>query len=153
MSTAFHSMIALPLAVFVYLFLEKRHNDLPPQIEGIILTQFIDYGFTLVAMALTYWSYKQFRGDLSGIKSDLSLKVRFDLYSSFTFKAYTLLGIAFAVLVSGLYITTSTIFIVDYVVLLFLLSLQRPTPDKYIRDLGLEGAEKQIVKNKKEFTD
>ncbi|MEM7109051.1 MAG: hypothetical protein AAF519_12560 [Bacteroidota bacterium] len=153
MSSAFHTMIALPLAFFVYLFLEKKHNDLTPMIADNMLVYFIDYGFTLFAIGLTYLAYLKFRNGLKRINRDNRLRERFDIYSRLSMRAYLFLGLAFSILVSGLLLTTSAIFIVDYVILLFLLSLQRPTPDKYIRDLQLQGGEKKIVKEKQEFSD
>lgn len=153
MSTAFHTMIALPLAIFVYLFLEKKHNDLAPVIKEVTYMYLIDYGFTLLSIGLTYLTYSKFRKGLSAINRDDPLKQRFEIYSRLTTNAYLFIGVAFALLVLGLFLTTSAIFIVNYVILLFLLSLQRPTPDKYIKDLQLQGVEKKIVKDKQEFAD
>ncbi|MEO0552494.1 MAG: hypothetical protein AAF149_04815 [Bacteroidota bacterium] len=153
MSTAFHTMIALPLALFVYLFLEKKHNNLAPIIEDSIVVYLVDYGFTLVALGFTYMAYSKFRKRLNAINRDDPLKQRFEIYSRLTTNAYLFIGVAFALLVLGLFLTTSAIFIVNYVILLFLLSLQRPTPDKYIKDLQLQGVEKKIVKDKQEFSD
>ncbi|MEM9341118.1 MAG: hypothetical protein AAGA66_20465, partial [Bacteroidota bacterium] len=144
MSSAFHTMIALPLALFVYLFLEKKHNDLIAIITDDILVYLIDYGFTLVAIGLTYFAYVKFRNGLGRISGSHLLKERFDIYTKLTMQVYLFLGLAFSILVLGLFLTTSAIFIVDYVLLLFLLSLQRPTPDKYINDLRLKGNEKKI---------
>lgn len=153
MSAAFHTMIALPLAFFVYLFLEKKHNDLAPLIEEGNLTYLIDFGLTLISVILTFLAYTRFRKGLQQINRDNSLRARFKLYVHLTVKAYLSLGITFVLLVTGLFVTTSAIFIVDYVVLLFLLSLHRPTPDKYVRDLQLDGMDKKIVKEKREFID
>ena len=152
MSTAFHTMIALPLAAFVYLFLEKKHNDLSPMVFGV-WTDVINYGFTLCAITLTIFAYKRFAKGLGAISPEENLKTRMGRYTDIAIQAYLIIGLAFLFLVMGLLLTTTAVFIVAYVILLFLLSLHRPTPTKYIKDLGLQGSDKEIVKNKGAFLD
>ena len=151
-STAFHTMIALPLAAFVYLFLEKKHNELQPLLIDAYAVNGINISLTLLAAIVTYLAYRNFRHGVQSIAVD-SLKEKLTRYGKISIQAYLYVGLAFVILVVGLIQTTSVLFIVFYVVLLFLLSLQRPTPAKYIRDLALEGEEKTIVRDKLEFKD
>ncbi|MEM9858176.1 MAG: hypothetical protein AAF843_12500 [Bacteroidota bacterium] len=151
LSMAFHSMIALPLVAFVYLFLEDKHNDLEPILYDQLWVSFVTYGFSLMAFFLIFLGRKNFKRALAKINSEDHLKKRFDHYVSLSMKNYLLIGLASAVLVAGLLLTNSAFFIVEYVIVLFFLSIHRPTPDKYIRDLRLQGNEKKCVRNKLEF--
>lgn len=151
-STAFHTMIALPLAAFVYLFLERKHNDLKALVDSTPIIYAIDFAVTLVAGALAYFAYRNYKKGIRSIDTD-SLRGKLSKYSSVSIQAYLYLGLAFVLLVVGLILTTSAVFIIDYLALLFLLSLQRPTPEKYIRDLALEGEDKTVVRDKLEFRD
>ncbi|TRX62144.1 hypothetical protein FNH22_02155 [Fulvivirga sp. M361] len=151
-SLFFHLMIALPLIIFVYLFLEMKHNDLSPVITTSVLEHAVNVGFTLISGFITVFAYVTYSRTLLSTRMLEGLSNKLERYFGLFLKLYTMVGFASALVVLGLFLTTSPIFIVDYVLLLFILSLHRPTPKKYVNDLRLEGKERKIILSKGEFT-
>ncbi len=151
LSLYFHGMIAVPLAFFVYLFLEMRHNELIPIIQDLVLVKVLNYSITIVAAAVVIYVYQHFKKGVFAARELKGLRNKMKYYVRVSLRVYMYIGAIFATLVLGLRLTTSAIFIVDYVLLLFLLSLHRPTPTKYVRDLMLKGQEKDIIVFKGEF--
>lgn len=153
LSLYFHGMIALPLAFFVYLFLEMRHNELNPVLQHSLWSKVVNFSFTLIAAAIVIFTYQQFKKGVFRAREQTDLLQKMTAYLDANVRAYLLAGLTFTILVTGLWLTTSAIFIVDYVLLLFLLSLHRPTPVKYVKDLSLSGKSKEIILNKGDFDD
>ena len=150
-SLLFHLIIALPLVVFIYLFLEMKHNDLKPLVNSVALEHVINTGFTILAAFFIVYAYNTYSGKLEGIRKLPGLVNKIEHYYSLFQRLYLLVGLSSFLVVSGLYLTTSPLFIVEYVLLLFLLSLHRPTPKKYVNDLRLKDEEKEVILSKGEF--
>ncbi len=150
-SLLFHLMIALPLAVFIYLFLEMKHHSLAPVIATIWLQQVINFGIVLISILTVTYVYTRFRRELAGIRGLSGLRTKLGEYLSLCLRMYLILGVLAGLLVLGLFLTTSPVLIVAYVILLFLLSLHRPTPRKYVSDLNLEGEEKEAILKKQQL--
>lgn len=152
LSLLFHGLIALPLAVFVYLFLEIKHNNLPGIIDGS-LAKAVNFTFNILAVALTVFAYYRFKKSLQRIRVDRPMKKKLEIYFSYAVSFFVLVTISSVLFVAGLYLTTSAVFIVGYVVLLFLLSLSRPTHQKYVRNLPLKEEERNAIIYKQPFPD
>lgn len=149
----FHAMLALPLAVFVYLFLEIRHRDLEPVIIQESLIDVLRYLLPIAAAGIVAGGYYWFKKQLSIVNEQKALQERLSLYFKNSILFYAFIELASVILVGGLYLTTSAIFIIGYVLLLFLMSLNRPTPQKYVSDIRLSKAERDIILHKGNFSD
>ncbi|ELR69594.1 hypothetical protein C900_04819 [Fulvivirga imtechensis AK7] len=149
----FHAMLALPLAVFVYLFLEIRHRALEPVLTHGGLVDILRYLLPVVAAMIVAGAYYWFKKQLLVVNSQHFLQERLSLYFKNSILFYVFIELASVILVGGLYLTTSAIFIVGYVLLLFLMSLNRPTPQKYVSDIRLSKAERDIILHKGNFSD
>ncbi len=147
----FHASLALPITAFIYLFLELKHNELPPRLDDELLLVIAIYGLPVVGVLLAVSGYFNFRKALSYIPEDEELRVRLQHYAKKTTVFYYFITGSAVIWVLGLYLTTSPVFIVGYVFLLFFMSFQRPTPQKYVKDLSLSGRDKQIILHKGEF--
>ena len=147
----FHVAIALPLAGFVYIFLEMKHNSLSPVITYCWLVHVINFGIVLISIAIIAYVYSTYKRQLESIRNSTGLQTKLKSYLTLSVRSYVALGALAALIVGGLFLTTSAVLIVAYVSLLFLLSLHRPTPRKYVADLGLEGAEKESILKKQPF--
>lgn len=149
----FHALLALPLAAFIYLFLEIKNNNLSPAIEegsnATFLISILFVGAVLVA-ALGYYQYKQKKKKAA---QENTLPKKLSAYLNYSIVFYAFVEGASILMVLGLYLTTSSVFIVGYMFILLLLSLNRPTPQKYVSDLGLKGNERDIILHKKSFED
>ena len=150
-SLLFHVTIALPLAGFVYIFLEMKHNDLAPMINTGWLLHVINFGIVLVAIGITAYVYTNYRRKMETIKTLTGLRTKLANYLALNSRSYFILGVLAGFIVAGLFLTTSPILIVAYVSLLFLLSLNRPTPRKYVSDLDLKGEDKDVILKKQEL--
>jgi len=145
----FHAMLALPLAGFIYLFLEIKNNQLEPSLENGSQMDGLIAVMGTVAVVLVGYGYYVFRKQRRQIAALEGLKHKLEEYMKSLFRFYALVEVASIILVVGLYLTTSTVFIVIFLFVLLILSLNRPTPQKYSTDLGLEGEEQEIILKKK----
>lgn len=149
----FHAMLALPLAVFVYLFLEIKHDDLEPVISDGYFINILNYVLPFLALGIVTAGYLIFKKRLQQISANESIQARLAEYFHGSMVFYVCIEAASIMLVTGLYLTTSAIFIVGYVLVLFLMSLHRPTPQKYVKDLRLTKKEREVILKKGQFSD
>lgn len=149
---AFHATLALPLAAFVYLFLEVKHRNLEPALSNDRYISTLIIVLPIIAALAAGWGYYRFKESKKEENGAQKLQQKLIRYYNISLKFYAFIGIAATVLVLGLYYTTSYIFIFGYVLLLFLMSLNRPTVRKYVRDLHLSKEEQEILLKKRSFT-
>ena len=123
-----------------------------PILEGETVTTVILVVVPLISAVIFWLGFRRFRNDSKAIKG-VPLSKKLSLYYASTIKFYLSLGLASVLLVGGLYLTTSAIFILGYVFLLFFMSLHRPTPQKYAKDIPLTEQERQVILNKGHFED
>lgn len=147
----FHAMLALPLAVFVYLFLELRHRELQPALDNNATIFILTYLLPVLGAGVMIGGYLMFKKNLKDVNDKDSLRDKLDAYYSLSLKLYVFIGLASLIFVGGLYLTTSAVFILFYVLLLFFMSLNRPTPQKYVNDLRLTEAEREVILHKGSF--
>lgn len=151
LSLVFHATLALPIAAFIYLFLELRNNSLQPALEGESMVSLTVFLLPLPALLLAIIGYRQFRKSLLGIDTQNELPVKLEQYHQSMSVFYYYMAGSAVLWVLGLYLTTSPVFIIGYVFLLFFMSFQRPGPDKYVKDLALKGDQRDIILKKREF--
>lgn len=151
LALVFHALLALPITFFIYLFLELKHKGLAPSLNSELLLDFATYGLPVLGVLLALTAHFRFRKYLELMSKEKSLPERLKEYGKKLSVYYYYVAASSVVWVLGLYLTTSSIFIIGYVLLLFFLSFQRPTPEKYVKDLALEGEDKKIILHKKEF--
>ncbi|MBL3655643.1 hypothetical protein [Fulvivirga sediminis] len=146
----FHVVLALPLTAFAFLFLEIKNNGRGAVLQGDTVNDVIQILFPLVTAVIFIFGYRKFKKSSRNIKGD-TLPEKLSSYFDVTMKFYIILGITSVILVLGLYLTALPIFILSYVFLLFFMSLQRPTPQKYVKDLPLRKDEREVILHKGSF--
>ncbi|MDX1628622.1 MAG: hypothetical protein R3345_07975 [Fulvivirga sp.] len=151
LSFIFHGMLALPLAAFVYLFLEIKDRDLTPAMDNEVFIPYVIGILLFISTAMVVYGYYRFRRHLREARNKEGLKTKLETYYGNAVIFYAFVEFASVLLVVGLYLTTSSFFIVGFMFLLLMLSLNRPTPQKYISDLHLADGEKDIILHKKSF--
>lgn len=151
LSFLFHVTLALPLAAFVYLFLEIRNNGLQPVAGGAYSSSLFEYLLAAVGAVIAGLAFHRLKKDLQYLNKRDELQERLKAYVQSCFMFYMLVALASAVFVLGLYLTTAPVFIFGYVTLLFLMSLNRPTPRKYVRDLHLNEQQRNAILHKGSF--
>ncbi|GAA0890990.1 hypothetical protein GCM10009122_06690 [Fulvivirga kasyanovii] len=147
----FHAMLALPLAAFVYLFLELRHRELQPALDDNAVIFILTYLLPVLGASAVIGGYFKFKKDLKGVNQQESLRDKLEAYYAASLKLYGFIELGSLIFVGGLYLTTSAAFILFYVLLLFFMSLNRPTPQKYVNDLRLTEKEREVILYKGSF--
>ncbi|MEP2772521.1 MAG: hypothetical protein ABJH05_10245 [Fulvivirga sp.] len=147
----FHAILAVPLAVFVYLFLEIKNRGMEPNLQNGQEAWLLIGSITIISFVMVFLSYRHFRKGLRSVHQLSSLKEKLPPYFTHLLKFYAVIEGSSLLMILGLYLTTSSVFIVGYMFLLLVLSLNRPTPQKYVKDLNLTKEESDIVLLKKDF--
>ncbi|MBL6448345.1 hypothetical protein JMN32_18675 [Fulvivirga sp. 29W222] len=147
----FHAMLALPLAAFVYLFLELRHRELQPALDNNAIVFILTYLLPVLGVAAVVGGYFMFKKELKTVNLKGALRYKLEAYYIASLKLYGLIELGSVIFVVGLYLTTSAVFVLFYVLLLFFMSLNRPTPQKYIGDLRLTEGEREVILHKGSF--
>ena len=150
LNNIFHGIIAVPLVAFSFLYLEYDSGNLTPPFGG--RDYWIESGILFV-ITLIYlvWIFKHWNNRIKRIDRQQSLTVKLKLYSKKQVQFYVLVTLPGAVAVVLMYLTGELSFSLIYLLELFLLSLRRPTDKLIIRELDLQGEEKEIVLKNKEL--
>lgn len=147
----FHAILAVPLAAFVYLFLEIKNRGMEPGLQNGQDAWLIIAGLATVSFIAVFLSYRHFRKRLRSVQQLENLREKLPPYFTQLLKFYAVIEGSSLLMILGLYLTTSSVFIVSYMFLLLVLSINRPTPQKYVKDLNLTKEESDIVLLKKDF--
>lgn len=149
-SLIFHGAIALTLLPFVFLYLEFTHEGLEPVYDGYI---WLEAGVLVVAGLLILTGFRKYRKHLGEIEVSQPLERKFEHLFRIYLGFYLRLFLGGLILVFSYWLTAATGMVVGYVVLLFLLSLHRPTRDRFTRDLPLSGSERDFILQKDQKKD
>lgn len=148
-SLIFHGSIALTLLPFVFLYLEFTHDGLQAVYEDYYLVE----GGVLIAIGLimitAFRSYRRHLGEMTvSMELDKKFEQLFRIYMGFYLRMF-LAGLA---LVFSYWLTAAGGMVIGYVILLFLLSLHRPTRQRFARDLPVNKGERDFIlqKNQKD---
>jgi hypothetical protein len=146
-SLIFHGAIGLNLLPFVFLYLEFTHDSLKPLYSGYT---FLESAILASVAIIIYIAFRNYRRNLSEIDIDTSLDSKFKQVFVIYLGFYIRLFIAGLILVFTYWLTSASTMMVGYVVLLFLLSLHRPTRERFSRDLPLTKGEREFILQKGE---
>ena len=151
LNNAFHGIIAIPLLVFVYLYLEFDSGNLSP-ITGkgdyLVLTVLFN------AASIVYFVriFIGFRKAVNAFTDEADLlAVRLQRYSNRSIQFYLAMSIPGVAAIILMILTGELGLSFVYVAGLFLLSVKRPSVHVICKDLHLTGEERQMVLKKKEI--
>jgi divalent metal cation (Fe/Co/Zn/Cd) transporter len=147
----FHASLALPLLPFVLLYLEIKNNEFIGFLPSSLTTIILSYGVSLVSGLLVLHGIRTVKKVAVEARKEMSLKDKLQHYYPGSRTFFLLVGLACSLLAVTLWLTTSGVIIVSYVIILFVMSLKRPTLKRYVKDLQLMGEEKDIILNKKDY--
>ena len=144
-SLIFHGAIGLTLLPFVLLYLEFNHDGLKPLyagywwLETIVLT---------AAAMIVFVGFRNYRSHLAEIERNITLERRFEHLFRIYLGFYLRIFLASLLLVFTYWLTGGMSMVIGYVVILFLLSLHRPTRQRFVRDMPVSGAEEDFILQK-----
>lgn len=146
-SLIFHGAIGLTLLPFVFLYLEFTHDGMKALYSGYT---FLESAILAGVAVIMFVAFRSYRRNLSEIDIDTSLDSKFKQVFGIYFGFYLRLFIAGLVLVFTYWLTAASSMVIGYVVMLFLLSLHRPTRERFSRDLPLTKGEREFILQKGE---
>ncbi len=151
LNNLFHVLVAIPLLGFVYLYLESQVGRIQPLINNPDTVLILHYILPFIIMVESGVAFVVTRNSLSVFPNDDKLIEKLSVYFRISLIKYAILEGAAIVSVVGYYLTLSKVYVVFYVVLLMIFSLNRPTVYRISRDLKLAGEEKDTVIHKREI--
>ena len=145
----YNLFLAVPLIIFIFLFLEKRENGWVALITDDQYAEYVSYFCFPVALALLYFGYRGFyeRIRMSPPDGELIEKLTW-FYKSFIVQQFFFGGSSLLSLIA-LYLTGNSGFVVVYVLILFISSILRPSDERVAKSLRLNREEREVVSRKK----
>lgn len=146
----FHGTLAVPLLPFAFIFLEIKNRGYQGLIEPGMMANVINYAVALVSGLLVAQGFTMLKRKVAEAEEMKTLKEKLQLYYSAAVPLYILVGFACLLLAMALWVTTGGVIVVAFVIVLFVMSLNRPTPARYTKILKLSKEEKDIMVNHKD---
>lgn len=145
MNTRFYLSVCLPLLFFVIVFLNlQEKGGISPAFEPDDAL----WHYLLAAMALITWLWgdKLYKNGLKDLSPELNLSEKLLGFRRASVLKYTIASINCLVIILFLYLTKEQIFLMAFGALLVLLSINRPTPYRIIKDLKLGKEDQKILR-------
>ena len=126
-------------------------GEFDPMVQASSLATALRYSFPFLVMLTGGLAFISYRRNLITSKNQHTLREKLIHYFRASLVKFAFLGAASIVAVTGLFLTTENLYVVLYIIVLMLFSINRPTVFRIARDLGLRDTEKDIVIHKKEL--
>ncbi len=144
LNLVFHAMIAFPLLLFVYIYLESGKVTVEPQLDGEV-SRAVVIGTYVIAVGMVLFAFRRYGQALRQLSESMAFWDKIKFYRHLALLHYTLLTGVLALIVLGFFLTHSRWFTLGFVLVLVALSIHRPTLDKICRDLRLKPEERKQV--------
>lgn len=146
LSFIFHGVIALPLIIYCLAYLQTLDLNSVPAFSEPTLT--LKLFVSIFSGALVLAAFIFYRKVITEARTMETLQEKLRKLFSGSVIHYALLELASLIAAGAFFLTHDHLFTAVYVFILFLMSINRPTPRKYTLDLLLRGEEREIVMNK-----
>ena len=143
--------MAIPLLAFVVLYLQIHNGEIEPIVKANSLATALRYSLPFLVMLTAGLAFISYRRNLVSSINQHSLHEKLVHFYKASLVKFVFLEVASIIAVLGLFLTAEDVYIVLYVVVLMLFSINRPTIHRIARDLKLRDTEKDIVIHKKEI--
>lgn len=149
-SLIFHLVIAGPLILYSIGYLNTLNEEAVPTISEppIPIKLFVSV-FSGLLILLAFYIYKK---EIKVARTLDTLEEKLSRLFKGSIIHYGILEFASFIPALAFFLTHDHLFTAVYIFILFLMSLNRPTPRKYIQDLYLEGEERDKVLNKRSLS-
>jgi hypothetical protein len=146
-----YSLVLLPLAVFIFLYLQMQSGELEGHYRGEQqITTLLLIIIGIVVLIDWILSVILYNHRLKSVRTIESLGEKLSNYYKLTVLRFAIVITGLLILAGGFYLTENQVFTGMFVVSLGILSLLWPLPAKICRDLKLRGDERLMVLHKKE---
>ena len=150
LSLIFHAMLAGPLLFYCILYLNSIDGDLADIPEPSMTMK---GAVAIICGVFVLAGFYFYRREITVARSMPTLKEKLGRLFNASLILYALIEFASIIAVLAYYLTYNHLFTAIYVAILFLMSLNRPIPEKYANDLMLKGDERNLVKEKRDLPD
>jgi hypothetical protein len=143
----FHGIVAITMLPFIWLLMESQTSQLAVVSNDPVIIIF--FGLTCIVLSAVAYMYK--KRNLPGAVNQEQLRSKLDSYTTTLIIHFAFLEGAALLSTLALYLTSHTLFIVLYILILFVFSLSRPNMDRTFRELQLNRQEREIISERKEI--
>lgn len=139
-----YGSIAVPLLVFVWVYLEVLSDRLEPVIEENSHPYVLGL---VVFLSLLSGAYSHIRGKklLEKARTADTLMIKLKIYKKKIGLQHAMYGVISAFITIGFYLTGYAPFEFLFFIMIFLVSIHQPNATRTVRDLGLKDAEKDVL--------
>ncbi|MDH5602434.1 MAG: hypothetical protein OEY51_00750 [Cyclobacteriaceae bacterium] len=147
----FHWILAVPLLIFIFLYLEKRDEQWIPLLKDPLTVTILSYFLFPTSIAFLFIGFKAFRDRIQPFKTMSLLQDKMLVFYKAFVVQQLLFGLSSFLSLIGLYLTGNNGFAIFYIIVLFLSSIFRPSASRVCKDLKLKKEDREIVYKKKAF--
>lgn len=147
----FYLMVALPLLAFIWIYLTLQ-TITPNIIFSVpVYRPYLHGLFLLSALALAVLAFVQYRRRIKDqeaaeiAKSFNSITEKVSIFRAASLKKYILLTLSTLIIILGFYLSAEPNYAAAYSFLLIAFSINRPTPDRLVKDMGMNKEEQEVV--------
>ena len=147
MNLIFHAVLAGPLLFYGIAYLRTLDGSIPSYLGELPLTVRALISFLCgVLVLLAFYIYRK---EIRSAREEATLQEKLNRFFTGSLIHYGILELASIIAVLAFFLTYDHLFTAIYVAILFLMSINRPTPRRYVQDLFLKDEEREaILKNK-----
>lgn len=146
LSTFFYALVGLPMLLFAVVFLPIKDQLSWQTSQGIAL-EMLRYLVAVVLIVTAIWELRRSTARIKGITKEQDFISKIHEFVQISRRAYLWVLVLSLVSVGLLYLTQNQLFVVVYALLLFLVSLYRPTFHRIRRYLPLTEEEYGAIKD------
>ena len=145
----FSWVLAAPLVLFVILYLEWRDDSWMAFLQSESLVQIATFLGIPIILAIGLIAHLRFRKSIREIEPSIDLRNKLGNYASYFIRMQLFFTISALISMFSLFLTGSNLFAVYYLILLFFISLSRPSPQLISKQLKLNAENREILLKKK----
>ncbi|MGI9543450.1 MAG: hypothetical protein ACR2MX_09335 [Cyclobacteriaceae bacterium] len=145
----YYALISVPLLLFAIVYLNYYRDKLLIPMDRTIAWWYIVIAIGCVVLAGI--GYHQYRKKLKRLFGEQSLRDKLDQWHQALSGNFWLMGSLSSVAVVAFYTSKSQVFVACYALLLFLVSLLRPTQQRLIRELKLKSEHLKVIEKNEEI--
>lgn len=145
----FSWVLAAPLVLFVILYLEWRDDSWMAFIQSETLLRIAIFSGIPIILGIGIFAHLTFRKSIREIEPSLVLRDKLGKYAALFLRMQLFFTISALISMLSLFLTGSNLFAVYYLILLFFISLSRPSPQLISKQLKLSSENREILLKKK----
>lgn len=141
----FHAILAPPLVMFVWLYLEANAGNMLPIIDNESTIDIVSFIFPLLIVGMIVLGFFFFKSGLRTIDPTNKLTRRAKAYGEKSIVLYGILEMGLILSVLGYYLTQADVFLGMYMLVLVFFSLYKPTLERMAKHLNIKGDDKTFL--------